>query len=48
MKIQKKLSGTDIVTVTIDSTRKDGSDPRSMTLRFVAEDDGWRLDSPTY
>lgn len=48
MKIQKKLSGTDIVTVTIDSTRKDGSDPRTMTLRFVAEDDGWRLDSPTY
>lgn len=48
MKIQKKLSGPDIVTVTIDSTRKDGSDPRTMTLRFVSGEDGWRLDSPTY
>lgn len=48
MQIVKKLSNTDIVTVTVDSTRKDGSDPRTLTLRFVREENGWRLDSPTY
>ena len=48
MRLQKRLSSADIVTLDIDSTRKDGSDPRTITLRFVLEPDGWRLDSPTY
>lgn len=48
MQIVRRLSDSEIVTVTVDSTRLDGSDPRTMTLRFVWQEDDWRLDSPTY
>lgn len=48
MQMVKRLSSADIVTVTVESVREDGSDALEVTLRFVLQDGDWRLDSPTY
>lgn len=48
MQIIKKLSSSDVITVSVASSLPDGSDQQTVSLRFVLENNSWMLDSPTY